>query len=128
MKLGTVVSDDAMGAMGVLLSAKINKVAGMRITRNIKKLEPAMEAYREARTALYAELGGERNEEGSEVKKPRQPEFNKRLKELHDDELEITVEQINASHLPDDIEPIVFLALDWMIYDDITDDQPASAA
>ena len=128
MKLGTVVSDDAMTAFGILLGCKINKVAGMRIKRNLKALEPAMDAYREAREALFTECGGERDESGDVRKKPCQPEFGKRLKELHDDELTVAIDPIQASSLPDDIEPIVFLALDWMIEDDLTDDQPAAAA
>lgn len=93
------------------------------LTRNAKKLEECMKVFEEERNRLLDRYNV-KDENGEpqykkdgkiNIAKEYREEWETEMEELLDIEVEFTPQMIEVTDLPDTVEPVILLVLDFMI-------------
>lgn len=122
MKLKDLVT--SIESINKLNAEKLPVSAGYKLSVFFKKVNPELTAWETARKELIEELGTKKlDEDGKETDKyefaeDKVKEFNDKIEELLNQEVNIEIPEITIADLGDiKIEPKYLMALDWLIKD-----------
>lgn len=112
-----VSSEEAINA---LLGIKLPFSQSIALGKVVDEIKPILDKANEARNALLDEMGevdGE-DEQGRKIYKmpsEKQSEFERRVSEIYDDEIELNAKQLDPEKMPDAcLEARHVIALGWL--------------
>jgi len=118
---------NSMEALGALASLPLRAAAAYRVKRAVTEVQGHIDAFNEARRALLERLGEDSQDQPGMtfIPEANREEYNTELTALMDQEVKLESANIKLSELQKadgswpDFEARHFMALDWLIEDDI---------